>query len=344
MLPAMQKTPLSADERLAIQRIERLAQEGTFFAVLGLDTSAVKDDVERAYRDYVREWHPDRFYSRDAGELMAVVEENFVNVTRAYKTLREDNKRLVYERDLAAKGVAVAPVAQKPAPPPPPGFEVKLDRGAQGPRIATTDGVPRPAPKPAVPSPAARPAPPSAMSKIKAQIADQLARAAGYYQAGLEDFRAGRFAKAESSLYLATRYDPRNPTYIDLFNQAQAKARQQRGATFVALAQQAEQYQNVKDAMANYRKAIECDPEDGIAYARLAHLVKSQEDDAREAVNLMRRAVNKEPKRPEFRVQLAEMYADLKMEANALRELHAALEVDPRYKGALEMQKKIRKS
>ncbi|MBM4390890.1 MAG: DnaJ domain-containing protein [Deltaproteobacteria bacterium] len=331
----MQKSPLSADECLAIKRVERLGREGTFFSVLGLDTSAVKEDVERAYRDYVREWHPDRFYSRDAAELMAVIEENFVNVTRAYKTLRESNKRLIYERDLAAKGVAVAPVLQKPASPPPSGFEVKIDRGAQGPRIATTDGAPRPPPRPA--------ASPSVMSKIKAQIADQLERAVGYYQAGLEDFRAGRFAKAESSLYLASLYDPRNPTYVDLFNQARAKARQQRGATFVSLGQQAEQYQNVRDAMTNYRKAIDCDPEDGIAYARLAHLLRAHENDHREAVNLMRRAVSNEPRCPDFRVQLAEMYADLKMEANAVREILAALEVDPRHEGALEMQKKIRR-
>lgn len=336
----MQKTPLTADERLAIQKVERLAQEGTYYALLGLDRSATRDDVEQAYREYVREWHPDRFYSRDTEELMAVVEENFVNITRAYKTLREPNKRAVYDSDLAQKGVEVAAVAPRVEPPSAPGFEVKIDRGATGPRIAATDGVPRPAP--AAPPAPQRPAPPSAMSKIKAQIAEQLSRAASYYATGLEDFQAGRFAKAEGALYLATRYDPRNVAYADLFHKAQAKARQARGATFLVLAQQAEQYQNVKDAIANYRKAIECDPEVGVAFARLAHLVKVHEDDAREAINLMRRAVGREAENPDFRVQLAEMYAEQKMEANALRELQVALEIDPRHAAARAAQKRIR--
>ncbi len=336
----MQKTPLTADERLAIQRVEQLAQGGTYYAVLGLDRSCARDDVEQAYREYVREWHPDRFYSREAGELMAVVEENFVNITRAYKTLREPNKRAVYDSDLAQKGIEVEKVAPRAKEDAVPGFEVKIDRGSAGPRIAATDGVPRPAP--AQPPQPPRPQPPSAMSKIKAQIAEQLARAANYYNTGLDDFKAGRFAKAEGALYLATRYDPRNAAYADLFHQAQVKARQARGATYVLLAQQAEQYQNVKDAMANYRKAIECDPEGGVAFARLGYLVKTHDDDPREAINLLRRAVGTEPDNPDFRVMLAEMYAEQKMEANALRELHAALEINPRHAGAREAQKRIR--
>ena len=40
----------------------------------------------------------------------------------------------------------------------------------------------------------------------------QLARAKSYYVSGREDYEAGRFAKAESALYLATKFYSRNTT------------------------------------------------------------------------------------------------------------------------------------
>ena len=336
----MERSPLNPVEVEFVERVGRLCESGTAYELLGIDRRATKDDVERTYRDYVREWHPDRFFSRDAGELMPVVEDNFVHITRAYKTLRDDQKRLAYNKDLEQRGVIVPDAGpavhagQDTA-----GFEVKLDRGGQGrTRIAPTDGY---SPPVAV-TQSQRPSAPAAVNKFKAQLAEQLARAAGYYETGLDDFRAGRFAKAESALYLATRYDSRNPAYADLFRQAQFRARQARAVTYVQLAHQAEQYQNVKDAIANYRKAVDCDPEEGIAYARLGRLVREHEEDPREGLNLVRKAVAKEPRRVEFRVQLAEAYVSLKMEANAVRELQAALDIDPKHEGARIMMKRLK--
>lgn len=345
----MERTPLTPVEIEFVERVGRLCENGTAYELLGIDLRANKEDVERVYRDYVREWHPDRFFSRDAGELMPQVEDNFVSVTRAYKTLRDDAKRTAYNKDLEQRGVMVPDAGPAVhAGENTGGFEVKLNRGGEGrARIAPTDGYVPPAverfspptPAPAVP---AAPAAPHAVLKLKAQIAEQLARAAGYYESGLEDFRAGRFAKAESSLYLATRYDARNAIYADLFRQSQFRARQARAITYVQLAQQAEQYQNVKDAIINYRKAVECDPEDGLAYARLGRLVREHEEDPREALNLVRKAVAKEPRRVEFRVLLAEMYVGLKMEANAVRELQSALDVEPKHEGARLLHKRLK--
>jgi tetratricopeptide (TPR) repeat protein len=348
----MDKAPLTPVEIAYIERIGKLSTNGTAYELLGLDQRGTRDDVERVYRDYVREWHPDRFFSRDAGELMSMVEDNFVYVTRAYKTLRDDAKRKSYDADLIGRGVVVPEVggASAGAPTGAPsestsGFEVRIDRAEKGrARITPTDGY-RPPSEGAKHRPTEfKVAAPQAVQKVKAQISEQLVRAAGYYETGLEDFRAGRFAKAESALYLATQFDSRNPTYAELFRQAQVKARQARAVAYLNAAQNAEQYQNIRDAISNYRKAIECDPDDGIVYARLARLVREHEEDPREALNLIRRAVAKEPRRIEFRVQLAEMYHILKMDANAIRELQSALDMDPKHEGARMMQKRLREA
>lgn len=339
-MPApMSRTPLSPAEIQAIEQLERNVREGTLYALLGIDTRATRDDVETAYRAFVREWHPDRFFSRDAGRWMDTVEANFVEVTRAYKLLRDPAKRLAYDAELRAKGVAVPEVAvvrdERV------GFEVQVERAPTGiTRIAparSTISAAQPFGSPVAGAEAAAPAapaPPSpaaaAAARIRGQLAEQLARAAEYYKSGLEDFNVGRYGKAESALYLAMRYDPRNPTYAELFKQAQLKAKQARAGTFVALGEQAEQFGNPKDALTNYRKAVECEPEEGLAYFRLARLVKSQEEDTREALNLLRRAAVKEPKNAEYRMALAEQYLELKMEQNALREAMAALETEPK--------------
>jgi curved DNA-binding protein CbpA len=106
----MSKTPLTPAELGKLDWIQQQVEAGTFYSLLGLDSRASRDDVESAYREYVRDWHPDRFFSRDAKASGEQIENNFVEVTRAYKTLRDVKKRAVYDADLRQQGVTVAAV------------------------------------------------------------------------------------------------------------------------------------------------------------------------------------------------------------------------------------------
>ncbi len=355
----MAKAPLNPVELAAIERVEKQTRTGTYYGLLGLDLRASKHDVESAYREYVRDWHPDRFFSRDAKDILPVIDNNFVEVTRAYKTLRDDSKRTIYDADLREQGITVAEVGGV-ARDERVGFEVKRERTPSGTsnvsalsdvRFSTRSVTPlgahtvAPAAPPAPPPPPV-PQPPSptnvAVNKLRSQIAEQLARAKAYYDAGLEDFNAGRYSKAESGLYLAMRYDARNQTYADLFKQAQHKALQLRCVTLVSMGQQAEQYGNTRDALANYRKAVECEPDEGVAYFRLAQLQRQQEEEPRECLALLRKAVQKEPKRAEFRIALGELYNELKMGQNALREAQAAVELEPRNEKAKSLLKLLK--
>lgn len=361
----MSKSPLTPVELAAIERTAQEAASGTYYGLLGLDQSAGPEDVETAYRDYVRDWHPDRFFSRDPGEHLGTIEDNFVHVTRAYKTLRDRKKRPTYDADLSSRGVTVAQVAGV-ARDERVGFEVRLERGPAGAKVAVSDsrvadsrtaaapsstiqmatrmGSAAPAPLPAseVVPPGVRGVSNPAVDRLKSQVVEQLARAQGYYDAGLADFEQGRFSKAESALYLAMRYDPRNPQYAELFKKAQAKARSQRAVVINAQAQQAEQFGNIKEAMALYRRAVECEPDDGAAAARLAHLIRQTEEDHREAVALLRKAIQKEPRKADYRVSLAELYVELKLDQNALREAQAATEADPKHERARALYRQLR--
>jgi curved DNA-binding protein CbpA len=362
----MSKTPLTPAELAKLDWFRNQIGSGTFYSLLGLDARAGRADVERAYRDYVRDWHPDRFFSRAVGEMSDVIENNFVEVTRAYKTLRDTNKRAVYDADLRQQGVEVAQVGGV-ARDERVGFEVKVERpAARGARVgaavdASVGAPPSPAsraPRPAAPPAPARPAaaaeaapqqveraparPSPAVNRLRGQIAEQFGRAKAYFDAGVADLEAGRFSKAESSFYLAMRYDSRNEEYAAYFRRAQLKAKQGRASGFITLGAQAEQFGNQREALVQYRRAVECEPDEGLAYAKLALLLRVVEEDSRESLNLLRIAVRKEPRRPEFRIALAELYVELNMAQNAARELSAALEVDPANEKARALRKQIR--
>ena len=70
---ATERRPLTGEE---VKQIEAFAatRSGTHYAVLGLPDGSVPEEVEQAYHDLVRRWHPDRFYSRDTGEYAAIID------------------------------------------------------------------------------------------------------------------------------------------------------------------------------------------------------------------------------------------------------------------------------
>jgi len=334
----MERKPLNELETEELTRIHQATSVGTHYEVLGVDTTATKDDVEGAYHAFVRQWHPDRFFNRDAGELHGIIDENFAAVTRAFRVLRDEAHRRAYDLELRAMNRTTKRVAP-PTPPPPvreagketPGFEVTFRR---------LEKELEPEAKP--PAGPRQSKAPSAVEKIRQQLHAQLVQAQRYYQAGKAEFEAARWSSAESSLYLATRYDPQNAEYKALHADASARARNQRAAHLVAQAEQAEGYGQSKEAAATYRKAIALDPPEGRAFFRLAQILRTQEDDMRGAVELYRKAVLKEPRNFEFCMTLAEVYDGLGLTENARRLATLASALDRNHAGAKLLLKKLR--
>ncbi len=366
---AGERRPLSTEEIGRIEALARARTDGTLYDILGLRAGVGQEEIEAAYHQVARQWHPDRFYSRDTGDYASVIEENFVAATRAFRTLRDANKRQAYHRELGLEGRAVVldrPPERTTEPlfdrPPESLFERPADRSEPermpivtahlngevqagvtspgGTPVYQTRLPPRP---PAAPPPPPKPKPPAAVEKIRQQIAEQLGRAKQYYEAGKADFDAGRYAKAEGALYLAVKFDPKNEDYATLLAQAQARSREGKAKGFISQAAQEESFQRVKEAIAAYRLATDCDPPEGLAYYRLGLLLRKHENDERGAVAWLRKAVQKEPKNVTYRMGLADCYEANGLAANALREAMAALAVDPKHDGAKAMVKRLKR-
>ena len=331
----VEKKPLTVDEISQIEAMNRSAIDGTMYAVLGVPIGTLADEVEKAYHDIARRFHPDRFYSRDVGIHAAMIEENFVAATRAYRTLRDVNKRSAYDRELRDSG-RMPKVSAAPAPPAPP----EPAKPAHEARFTPRSSMPPPPPPPPPETP--KPRAPSAVDKIKQQLSGQFSRAKSYYDAGKADFDAGNFAKAESALYLAVQFDPKNASFQDLLQRAVACAAEVRVKGWIVEAERLEQYGKQKEALALYKKAAEAEAPEGRVYFRLATLVKECDDDARAALQMFRKAVQKEPKQVKYRLALAEQYFALGLRQNALREAQAVLELDPKNEVARALAKKLR--
>ena len=330
----MERKPLNELEQHEIVRIQSATRDGTYYDALGIDGSAAKEDVEGAYHTYVKNWHPDRFFNRDAGDVLSIIDENFAAVTKAFRVLRDPAQRQAYDAELRAHRRAPnthARPAVRESGQATPGFEVtfrKPERPAE--------------PRAAEPPERARSVAPTAVDKIKQQLQAQIVQARRYFEAGRLDFEAGNWVKAEGNLYLATRYDPQNVEYRALHREAVTNGRQQRAAGLVAQAEQAESYGQAKEAIAAYRKAIELDPREGKAWFRLAQLLRTHEDDVRSAVDLYRKAVSKEPRNIEFHLVLAEVYESLGHRENARKVALHASALDRNHAGAKAILKRLR--
>jgi tetratricopeptide (TPR) repeat protein len=96
----------SPEEKLrrALLEIAPRARDRNFFVRLGLDTSAGREAVKKAYLDLARQFHPDRYTASVFDDVRDTVRDFFTAVNEAYETLSDDRKRAEYIGSLRAVG------------------------------------------------------------------------------------------------------------------------------------------------------------------------------------------------------------------------------------------------
>lgn len=73
------------------ERMDDMAQEEDYYAILGIDKSASQDDIQKAYRSMAKKWHPDVNHDPNATEM-------FEKITKAYDVLKDPQKRAAYDQ------------------------------------------------------------------------------------------------------------------------------------------------------------------------------------------------------------------------------------------------------
>lgn len=328
----MGKDPLTDEERAVLKRLHEYATDGDHYRLLDVAPDADPDMIRAAYYQCSRDWHPDRHYRRDLGELKGSIEFVFVHITKAYKVLGDPEARRRYNRD--NKAVIAAAKADHEA----------AKKKARREKVAAVSSGQEEKPKRRKKlSPDERAARNRARERMERRRADpraqaikdlrkkmkgQASRAQRYYEQGKADYEAGNASKAVSALHLACQFDKDNPEFRALYALAKSEVSASMAVQFVQAGESAESFQNFKEAMYNYQRACEQNPKDGIPYFRLAQLVLRLEQDNRKALDLLRSAASKSPRDVNIRLALADLYLEIGMGLNARREYETVLELD----------------
>lgn len=331
----MSAPDLSAEQIAAIDRMVDALEQDDLYALLGVHHDADANAIQAAYYGLSRSWHPDRFFRKDLGEYAERIELAFVGITQGYKTLTDPVKRRTYDREHRARidrQVAQAAEERERA-------ERKARREGRPPPTEPTGAPRRESIRERLARNAERRSPESRaagerlrrkmMEQVREQVGDRIRKARTMYEAGRADWEAGKVIKAAGSLELAVQYDPDNDEYRELLDQVKVEARKVRILSLIAQGEQAESYQQSKQAIQAYRDAANLGATDGKVYFRLARLVRADEGDDREALRLLREAVHKSPEHPEYRMGLGQLYRELGMKLNARREFQAVLDREP---------------
>ena len=347
-------TALTAEERAKIDALHDVATNSTYFELLGVPPEADPRQVQKAYYDLSRSWHPDRFFRREMGEYGERLEMVFATITKAYRTLSDETARTRYTRELEESGIDITALTADLA-----ADEATEDLSSGAPvHEADLSGLRRNAAQRADAKREADARRAAAVKRLeearkkrsqskmvqqlRETMKDRMSRGHRYFLTGKEDFEAGRFVKAAGALHLAVQFDPKNAEYKRLYDEATEKARGAQVASFVEQAHKADQNYNPK-AMVHYlKRACEYDPDDASVYFRTAVAIREKEEDNRGALVYLRKAVDKDPKNTGYRIALAELYELLTMNLNARREYQTVLAQDPKNETAKKAIKRLR--
>ena len=333
----MSKQPLSPEEILKIKEFLLYIEGNRLYELLGVTQSATEEQIRQGYHSISRQWHPDRFFKRDLGNHKENIENIFMAITKAYRTLSNITTRKEFDRDY------IPPETQhrqdKDAT-----FhrhhrgkrrrdreERRSERQRERAAEATNDTTSkmRSSRKDKI------------MAHVNQELEEQRQKAQSFFDAGKTDLEENRPIQAAASLHIACKLEPNNTEFKELYKTAKKRARKIKAQELFGLAENAESFQNYHEALKQYRKAVEYEVEDPRAYARLAYLIEKLDPDPRESIKLMQVAVQKDPENAEYRCILGEIYHREGMGLNAKREFHKALEIEKNYSRAKEGLKKL---
>ena len=113
---ALYFNPMSLDSRRGLTRIDKMQAPKfvllaiaknlstlSHYQLLGIELMASKSDVQKAYRDCTKLYHPDRFFQREDQQLKTLAKDVYKRMVEAYVTLKSATKRETYDNELRTK-------------------------------------------------------------------------------------------------------------------------------------------------------------------------------------------------------------------------------------------------
>ncbi|HEX4801945.1 MAG TPA: DnaJ domain-containing protein [Myxococcaceae bacterium] len=184
--PAVVAAPAARLDLSAMTQLNALAARLNtldYFQLLSVATSATPPEIKAAFHRWSRAFHPDRFYQVADKELKQRVNEVYKRITEAYYVLRDDVKRKAYLSDISSPERA------------------KKLRFTEAAELETK----------------------AAVRKEQEEQIGTHPKGRQFFQAGMADFDAQKWAAAERNFKMALTFEPANPRYKEKLAEAQER-------------------------------------------------------------------------------------------------------------------------
>jgi curved DNA-binding protein CbpA len=372
---------LDVEIRRRVLLLHRALDRVDHYALLGVPRTADRKEIKRAYYELASKVHPDKYFRKDLGSFghrMAIV---FGRLTQAHDALTVAEKRAEYdayldeqrrarsieelladamaqvqraqeivEQEVQAEEAAPAAVIPSPPPdlPPSPALSAAARRDALARRLR--GGRPFVAtPMPGPIAPAASPAASDAVQALRRRYEERIQHArdvqARKYLANAEAaLAAGDAVAAANAFRVAQALSPDDRDLATRTAEAQAKADGVLCETYTRQAGYEEKSGQWADAARSWSRVARTRPDDATAHERAANALVKAEGDLHEASRMAQRAAALEPKKPQFRVTLANVYVAAGLGLNARRELETAAQLAPHDGNIQALLKRVGKS
>lgn len=309
---------LSPGQRMGINATWQGIDDKTCYEMLLLPRSADAPAIKKAYYKLSKEFHPDKFYRKNLGPYKEKLEVIFNKVNEAYRVLSDPAARAEYDqlvfgtdgRDAATQSKATKTVD----------FVPRSERTKEAARQAKAGIRTRGGTK--------KKASPKFLQQFQKELATKILRSKEHMKKGEAELEAGQFGDATANLQMAMTLDPRNTRAKILFKRAQGSSRNQKAEAYFNKAQEVLLAEDVRRAAELMQQAVDCKPTRGKYYNGFARLINENTSQRRVALELLRRAVELEPRNVEFTMDLAAAYEEAGMKTNAVRAYERVLKMD----------------
>lgn len=322
------------------------------YSVLGVERSADKKAIKRAYYELAGVYHPDRFFRKRLGAFKQKMEAVFSRVTEAHDTLVDKAKRAEYDGYLGAQTTSKELESQlarktsspgmdradrEPAPPPPlkpatippeRSSGIQLSEQARRDALARRLLGGRSAP-PREPAPVAHD--PDALKRLyEAKIGHVREHMVREHVAHAERAVEEQDWVAATNAYrLALQLAPDDPELKSGLDRVKDKANGVLAEAYRKQAAYEEKSGRYPEAAHSWHRVTTVAPDDLEALTHAPKCMLKAEVDLRLAATLCQRAMALEPGSVKHRLTLAEVYLAGGLTLNARRELEAAARLAP---------------
>lgn len=282
-----------------------------YHEILGVAIDADNKTIKKAYFGLSKQYHPDRYFRKNLGAYAEYVDLIFKRVLEAYELLSDPATRAEVQRGLVANAAKSNTAASE---------EAAGDAGA----------APAKTPRKTDPRIAARRLRERSRKNLRGGLRDRKRKAKTFFESGMSAFREERWLEAAGSVRLAIAFDPKNDAFKESFVAVQTKAHEERAKVLVKEGENHLDMRAFPDALRCFDEAVHFRPFDAGLLYQAAHLGYQLGEDLRKAKDWAMTACELEGENGPYRRLLGQIYKAAGFEANARRELQAALRIDPK--------------